>query len=97
MIFGIVNWLIFAINCCAVAIMCVALSRWLTRMERGLKDVLAVINDNKHNILVIHIENLRLQIDKAIRDENYEIIEPLNKELKRSLELYRQEKKEDRK
>lgn len=90
-----INGLILAINCSAVAIICLALSRWLKRMDlrslamyESFGELNEAITRWNLNAIGIHIEHLRLQLHLLGQKEEYEAMGKIKKELDRSLEIY---------
>lgn len=90
-----INGLILAINCSAVALICLALSRWLKRMEfrslamyESFGELNEAITRCNLNAISIHIEHLRLQLHLLGQKEEYEAMGKIKKELDRSLEIY---------
>ena len=89
-----INGLILAINCSAVAIICLALSRWLKRMDlrslamyESFGELNEAITRCNLNAIGIHIEHLRLQLHLLGQKEEYEAMGKIKK-LDRSLEIY---------
>lgn len=91
---SITTWIMLLVTSGLVCVMSISLSRWMSRVEKMADDIMNEMKRNDVNILANHIENLRWQIDKAMREENYEIIDPLKKELKRSIGIYYRKRKE---
>lgn len=90
-----INGLILTINCSAVAIICLALSRWLKRMDlrslamyESFGELNEAITRCNLNAIGIHIEHLRLQLHLLGQKEEYEAMGKIKKELDRSLEIY---------